>query len=168
MDKDNTVTVKNMTNSPVTIMSRNHHLIREIAPHGASTYFDKTLFEQLLFEPGIKYMIDSGILYIEDMETKKELGIEPEDAKEPVNVIVLTDKQRRQYMVNLSLDEFKEKVDKLGYEQVELLADYATANKLIDFDKCEYIKKKSGRDIISAIRLTRQNQEKETQENKEG
>lgn len=155
----NKVVVKNMTNSPVTIISQMMSFNRELAPKGAEIGIDRETFEQLMYEPGIRYMIESGILYIEDMETKKELGIEPEDAEEPVNIIVLTDKQRRQYMVNLSMKAFKEKVDQLSYEQVEELADYAITNKLMDFDKCEYIREKCGRDIITAIRLSNQNKE---------
>lgn len=153
------VIVKNMTNSPVYIMSETTSFRREVAPKGGQAPIDRELFEQLMYEPGIKYMIDSGILYIEDLEQKKELGIEPEDATEPVNIIVLTDKQRRQYMVNYSLDKFKDKVDQLSYEQIEELADYAITNKLMDFDKCEYIREKCGRDIITAIRLSNQNKE---------
>lgn len=153
------VKVKNVSNSPVLIMSRSLNFRREIMPHGAEIAIDKEVFEQLMFEPGIKYMIDSGILYIEDLKMKQDLGIEPEGVTEPVNVIVLTNKQRRQYMVNLPLDTFKEKVDALSYEQIQALADYAIENKLMDFDKCEYIKEKCGRDIIVAIRLNSLNKE---------
>ena len=152
------IVLKNEANSNVTIMSPSHNFIREIVP-GSETKIEKELFEQLMYEPGIKYMIDTGILYIEDLNAKKELGIEPEDATEPVNVIVLSDKQRRQYMTTLSLDTFKEKVDALGHEQIEALADYAIDNKLMDFDKCEYIKEKCGRDIIAGVRLAKQNKE---------
>lgn len=153
------VIVKNMANAPVTIMSRAMSFYRELPSKGMETTIEKNVFEQLMFEPGIKYMIDTGILYIEDMKTKQDLGLEPEDAAEPVNIIVLNDKQRRQYMVNLSIEEFKKRVDKLNHEQIEQLADYAIDNKLVDFDKCEYLKEKCGRDIITAIRLNKQNME---------
>ena len=93
------------------------------------------------------------------MEVKKDLGIEPEDASEPVNVIVLTDKERRRYMVNLSIEEFKKKVGELGYEQVKLLADYAIENKLVDYDKCKILKEVCGRDVIEAIKLSELNKE---------
>lgn len=155
----NKVLVKNMTNSPVTVISRALNFQREWTSKGMEIPIDKEVFEQLMYEPGVKYMIESGILYIEDLEVKKELGIEPEEATEPVNIIVLTDKQRRQYMVNLPLDTFKEKVDELSYEQIEELADYAIENKLMDYDKCEYLKEKCGRDIITAIRLNSQAKE---------
>ena len=126
---------------------------------GAKFAVEHEVLEQLMYDKGFKYMIDTGMLYIEDMEEKKALGIEPEEAKEPVNVIVLTDKERRRYMVNLSLEEFKEKVRKLSYEQVTQLADYAVANRLADFDKAEFLKELCGRDILQAIRLSAQNKE---------
>ena len=37
-------------------------------------------------------MLKAGVLFIDDLEFKKELGLEPEDAVEPVNVILLEDK----------------------------------------------------------------------------
>lgn len=148
-----------------TISGRLGVLVREIPfrhdwlGQGSSFAIEKEVLEQLMYDPGFKYMIDTGMLYIEDMDAKKELGIEPEDAVEPVNVIVLTDKERRRYMVNLSLKEFKEKVNKLSYEQVIQLADYAIVNKLVDFDKADYLKEICGRDVIQAIRLSAQNKE---------
>jgi hypothetical protein len=126
---------------------------------GTSFPVEHEILEQLMYDKGFKYMIDTGMLYIEDMEEKKALGIEPEEAKEPVNVIVLNDKERRRYMVNLSLKEFKEKVKKLSYEQILQLADYAVANRLADFEKAEFLKEICGRDIIQAIRLSAQNKE---------
>lgn len=126
---------------------------------GAAYAVEPEILEQLMYDRGFKYMIDTGMLYIEDMKEKQNLGLEPEDATEPVNIIVLSDKERRRYMVNLSLKEFKEKVTKLSYEQIVQLADYAVANRLADFDKAEFLKELCGRDIIQAIRLSAQNKE---------
>lgn len=114
---------------------------------------EKEDLEQLLYEPGIDYMIRSGMLYIEDMDVKKELGLEPEDATEPVNIIVLDDTQRRRYMTVMPLHDFKEAIEKLSYEQLQQLADFAIANRLADLEKCKIIKKICGRDIIRAIQL---------------
>lgn len=122
---------------------------------GAVVEIEESTLEQIMFEPGVEYMFKEGMLYIEDMEAKKELGLEPVDAEEPVNIIVLTDKQRRQYWVNFSLDEFKKKVDELPKEQVELLADYAIDNRIIDIDKCDFMQQKCGRNIIRAIELNK-------------
>ena len=126
---------------------------------GSTRQIDEEVLEQLMYTPGFEYMINNGILYIEDMDTKKKLGIEPEDATAPVNVIVLTDADKRKYMVNYDFNKFKEQVKKLGYEQVRDLAEFAIQNKLADFEKCEFIKEICGKDIIQAIRLSSKNKE---------
>ena len=126
---------------------------------GSTRQIDEEILEQLMYTPGFEYMINNGILYIEDMTVKKKLGIEPEDAVAPVNVIVLTDADKRKYMVYYDLNKFKEQVKKLGYEQVRDLAEFAIQNKLADFEKCEFIKEICGKDIIQAIRLSSKNKE---------
>lgn len=153
------VNIVNTTRGSVLVTVREIPFRHEWIAQGASFAVEHELLEQLMYDQGFKYMIDTGMLYIEDLEEKKALGIEPEEAKEPVNVIVLSDKDRRRYMVTLSLKDFKEKVRKLSYEQVMQLADYAIANRLADFEKAEFLKEICGRDIIQAIRLSSQNKE---------
>jgi hypothetical protein len=153
------VNIVNTTRGSVFVEVREIPFRHDWTVQGAKFAVEHDVLEQLMYDKGFKYMIDTGMLYIEDMEEKKALGIEPEEAEEPVNVIVLTDKERRRYMVNLSLEEFKEKVRKLSYEQVTQLADYAVANRLADFDKAEFLKELCGRDILQAIRLSAQNKE---------
>lgn len=153
------VNIVNTTRGSVFVEVREIPFRHDWVAQGAKFAVEHEVLEQLMYDKGFKYMIDTGMLYIEDMEEKKALGIEPEEAEEPVNIIVLTDKERRRYMVNLSLEEFKEKVRKLSYEQVTQLADYAVANRLADYDKAEFLKEICGRDIIQAIRLSAQNKE---------
>jgi hypothetical protein len=35
-------------------------------------------------------MLDSGVLYIQDMQIKKDLGLEPQEATAPVNIKALS------------------------------------------------------------------------------
>lgn len=153
------VNVKSLTVGDVSVFEPSIPFRMSWPNKGTTRQIDEDVLQQLMYMPGFEYMINNGILYIEDMEVKKDLGIEPEDASEPVNVIVLTDKERRKYMVNLSIEEFKKKVGELGYEQVKLLADYAIENKLVDYDKCKILKEVCGRDVIEAIKLSELNKE---------
>lgn len=153
MAKDKKVKITSTVNHAVGVYNQELHFNRTWANAGISIPVDYDILEELMFDEGFKYMIDTGMLYIEDMEAKKKLGIEPEDAKEPVNVIALTDKERRNYMIALPLDEFKEKLSRLSHEQIRLLADYAIKNRLADFEKCKVIKEACGRDIIKSIQL---------------
>ena len=41
---------------------------------------DENLLKELMFDPGFHNMVMQGILYIEEMDVKKELCIEPLDA----------------------------------------------------------------------------------------
>ena len=58
-------------------------------------YMDFDILKQIIYNPGVEYIFKHGLLTIEDMKVKKALGLEPEDATEPVNIIVLTEAQQR-------------------------------------------------------------------------
>ena len=126
---------------------------------GSTRPIEEETLEQLIYFPGFKRMIDSGVLYIEDLDVKKRLGIEPEDATEPVNVIVLSDQEKNKYLKMYSVDKFKEEIKKLSHEQLIDLADYAIENKIADFDKSEVLEKACGKNIVKGIQLARQNKE---------
>lgn len=126
---------------------------------GMAVNIDRDTLNDLMYDAGFRNMINMGILYIEDMEVKKELGLEPEDATEPVNLILLTDKEKKYYLTELSLVGFKDKVKKLSKNQLEELADFAIQNKLVDIEKCKVIKEACGRDVVRAIQLLEADQE---------
>ena len=62
----------------------------------ATIPFDQ--LEEAMYSPGVERLFTNGILGIDDMEVKIALGLEPEDAKQPVNIITLTDDQRKRYL----------------------------------------------------------------------
>lgn len=111
--------------------------------------------EQAMYDPGVEYMFKEGMLSIDDMEVKKALGLEPEDAEVPTNIIILSDEQRKRYLTVLPMPEFRAEVNKLSYEQLNSLVDYAIENELANLDKCEFLKEKTQIDIIKAIQLKR-------------
>lgn len=158
-----------MEENKISVISTVNHLVSINVPSllfkcdwlgkGVSRKIDKDILEQIMYDAGVRYMFDTGMLYIEEMEVKKELGLEPEEAEAPTNIIILNDKQKRNVLLSYSLQDFKQMVDKLSVEQVNELAEYAIANKLIDMDRDDYIKAKCGRDVVNAIRLARANAE---------
>ena len=153
---DEKVLVKSAVNAKVGITLPEYRFKQEWNRKGAKAFFDKQMLEDIMFEPGVEYMFKNGILYIEDMETKKELGIEPEDATEPQNVIVLDENQMKRYLTVVPIHEFKEKMETLSKEQRVEVVQFAIANEILPaFDKCEYFKKRVGIDIMSAIKLNR-------------
>ncbi len=126
---------------------------------GSTRVVEEEILEQLLYTPGFKRMIDAGVLYIEDLDQKKKLGLEPEDATEPVNIIVLSDTDKKKYLTMYSLDKFKQEIKKLSHEQLVDLADYAIENEIADFGKSGVLEKACGKNIIKGIQLAQANKE---------
>ena len=109
--------------------------------------------EEAIYNPGVESLFREGVLGIDDMEVKIALGLEPEEAEEPVNIIVLDDSQRKRYLTVMPVPEFKQKVMELPREQIYELAQYAIDNEIVNFEKSEIIQKIIGLDILSAIKL---------------
>lgn len=144
---------------PVSVNIPDLRFKREWPNKGASIPIERETLEEMMYDNGFKYMIDTGMLYIEDLEVKKELGLEPEDATEPVNIIVLSDNDMKRMMTAMPQFEFDAKLKTLNYEQMLALADFAIKNELGDFGKCDAIKKACGKDILTAIKLNREDKE---------
>lgn len=144
---------------PISVNIPDLRFKREWPNKGSSIPIERETLEEMMYDSGFKYMIDTGMLYIEDLEVKKELGLEPEDATEPVNIIVLNDNDMKRMMTAMPQFEFDAKLKTLNYEQMLALADFAIKNELGDFGKCDAIKKACGKDILTAIKLNREDKE---------
>lgn len=155
------VIVKSMTNGRIGVTIPDLKIRKNWPRKGSTVTFNKSDLQEAMFDPGFEYMLKTGILYIEDMDVKKELELEPQEAKEPTNIIVFTDAQMKRLCTVAPLRDFKEALEKVSVEQARALADYAIQNNMMDFDKAEVLKKKCGKDIVAAVMLKRQNEEKE-------
>lgn len=153
------VTVVSTVNGLVGICLPDLRFKKEWARKGQKQQIDKDLLQDIMYDPGSEYMFRTGMLYIEDMDIKKEIGLEPEDATEPVNIIVLDEKQLNRYLTVMPLHEFKENVKKLSIEQAKNLVDYAVQKESITFDKAEFLEKITGLNAMSMIQLNRKNKE---------
>lgn len=122
---------------------------------GTIRQVDFDTLRELSYNRGVWNMLRKGILYIDDMEAKIELGLESPDAKEPENIIVLSDAQRKRYLTVMPVAEFKQNCTKLGSNELNNLVDYAIDNEIINYDKATILKQLTNRDIIKAVELNR-------------
>ena len=152
------VKVVNLISSRVNISIPEMRLKRVWEKKGAVRTIPYEELEEAMYNPGVEALFREGILGIEDMKVKQRLGLEPEDAEEPVNIIILDDTQRKRYMTVMPLHEFKEKIQELPREQIMELARYAINNEIANFDKSEIIKKIVDIDIIGSIQLNKADQ----------
>ncbi len=91
---------------------------------GSVVTFTKEQIEELMFDPAFSNMVKEGYLYIEDLEVKKEVGVEPEDATEETTIL-LDEKQLRRFWKDMPLAQFKVEVKNLKKVQIDSLAEYA-------------------------------------------
>ena len=155
---DEKVKVVNLISSRVNINIPELRLKRIWEKKGAVKTIPYDELEEAMYNPGVEALFREGILGIDDMKIKQRLGLEPEDAEEPVNIIVLNDTQRKRYMTVMPLHEFREKVQELPREQIMELARFAIENEIADFDKSEIVNKLVGIDIIGSIQLNKADQ----------
>jgi len=92
---------------------------------GTKIAVDKEILKEAMYEAGVEYMFREGILYIEDMDFKIELGLESEEAKVPTEIIPVDDKYLNRVLKLMPLVEMKSVVGKMNSTQKAELVDYA-------------------------------------------
>ena len=129
------------------------HISRRWPARGSYVMFDKEVLEELMYDSAFKNMIDEGYLYIENLEVKKELGIEPEEAT-TAKIIYLSDKELDRYWKIMPLPQFKTEIKQLTKVQLDSLADYAILHGNDgSIQKANYLTQITGRNILKGIEL---------------
>lgn len=159
LNNDTKVDLVNTLDSVVEINLKDPLINRRWDRKGVVRQIEWGVLKEAFYDTGVQNMIVMGILYIPNMEVKIELGLEPPEAVEPVNIIVLNDTEKRRYLTVMTFKEFEAAVAKLGNEEIKNLADYAIENNLMDIDKDSLIKKRIGVDVIKAITLNKADRE---------
>ncbi len=132
------------------------HISRRWPARGSHVMFDKEVLEELMYDPSFRNMIEEGYLYIEDLDFKKELGIEEEDATVST-IIYLSDNELDRYWKIMPLAQFKVETKKLTKVQLDSLADYAIKHGDDgSIQKANYLTEISGRNILKGIELQKQ------------
>ncbi len=126
---------------------------------GVKRSIDLDTLREAFYYPSVEYLLREGILYIDDMDVKIELGLEEPDTTVPTSIVILSEAEMQRYMTAMPIYEFKEKIKALGREQVQSLVDYAIENKLTSFEKCEVLKELTHTDILTAVQLNKANEE---------
>lgn len=157
MDKDTKIKVVSTVIGSVGVYLPNLNFIREWPKKGSAVMIPFSILEEGIFDIGFYNMLKNGDLYIEDMNAKKALGLEPDDAKEPENIIILNENKMLFLMKTASIEVFKDTLSKVSKEQANNLAQYAIDHQINDFEKSDILKEYTGRDITKSILLEREN-----------
>ena len=138
------------------------HLKRLWERKGAKKSIPLDVLREAIYDPSVDYLLRQGILYIDDLDVKIELGLEEESAREPgaqLNIQLLKDEEMNRLLNIVPMYDFKAKVKELKKEQLQTLVDYAVTHEITNFEKCEYLKELTGQDIIRTVQLNHDEKE---------
>ena len=158
---ENMVNIKSTVKALVSINVPTLNLRRSWPKKGAIQKIPFDVLEQAYFEPGVEYLFKTGVLYIEDMEVKRALGLEDPEAEAPTAIIDLTDDYMKKLLTATPLKDFREEVEKLSHEQIKELVQFAVEIGVTDYHRCKLLQEKTGFDVMKAA-IARKEEEAET------
>lgn len=147
------------SNGRCVINSRELNIRRIWRGRGDVVIFSKEDIEKLMYDAAFSNMVREGYLYIEDMDVKKEIGVESEDAETPT-IILLDDKTLDRFWRIMPFTQFKIETKSLTKAQITMLAKYAILHGDDgSIEKANYLSDISGYQILKGIELEKQSKE---------
>lgn len=147
------------SNGRCVINSRELNVRRIWRGRGDIVIFSKEDIEKLMYDAAFSNMVREGYLYIEDMDVKKEIGVEPEDATTPT-IVLLDDKALDRFWRIMPFSQFKLETKTLTKAQIVMLAKYAIAHGDDGtIEKANYLSSISGYQVLKGIELEKQSKE---------
>lgn len=159
METTRLVVFKSMVGKKVIVNEPAYGVRREFPNKGAIQTIPFPVVQQLLWSNGFRNMLTNGILYIENMQDKIDLGLEEPDTKVPTKIRILTDEQKLTLLKVRTFKEFVRELASLPLDQANSLVDFAVAHQLIDTEKVDYLRELTGRDVVKIIARNRENAE---------
>lgn len=147
------VMVTSMVGGTISAASLEHRVWNK---KGQKLPVSKDVLREAIYEPGIDYMFKKGILYIDDMEMKIELGLEAPGTTAPTEVLPVDDKYLNRVLKLMPISEMKAAIDKMSIVQKQELVDYASKQNDIQLDRLAIVSDKCNVDILKTIELNRQ------------
>lgn len=160
MANEEKVFVKSMTSGRTVINLPQLRFNREWPRRGVRLPIPKDILREGFYEPGVEYMFRKGMLYIEDLEFAKELGIENYDAEVPTAVIPLEDKLLDRMATKMPIAELRAELKKFSNEQLREVAEYMIKHSAeISMDRVRLISEASGVNIEKRIQMEQADKE---------
>ena len=153
------IRIKSLSDSMISIYDPTIPINKLLEKRGAIVVVEKEKLIQLFFNSGLETLLRSGMISIEDNNFLYEVGFLT-DPKEKVNAIELTPALMKRCISAMPLHELKIYLAKFSSFQLEELAEFAVANHNdLKMDRIDLLTKFSGKNILKAIELHKQDQE---------
>lgn len=150
------VMVTSMVGGTISVSALGHKIWNK---KGQKLPISKEILREAIYEPGVEYMFKNGILYIEDMDFKIEIGLEAEGTKVPTEVLPVDEKYLNRVLKLMPIVDMKKAIDSMTMVQKQELVDFAVKQNDISLDRIKIVSEKCKVDILKAISLDRQKEE---------
>ena len=150
---DDKVMITSMVNGTISVPSLNRRIWNK---KGQKLPVSKEVLREAIYNPGVEYMFKNGILYIDNMDLKIELGLEEEGAKVPTQIIPMDEKYMNRVLKLMPIVDMKKAIDSMNTIQKQELIDYAVLQNDVQLDRIKIISDKCGVDVLKAIELNEQ------------
>ena len=147
---DDKVMVTSMVGGTISVSALEHRVWNK---KGQKLPVSKDILREAIYEPGVEYMFKKGILYIEDMDFKIELGLEAEGTKVPTEILPMDEKFMNRVLKLMPVPEMKTTIDKMTMVQKQELVDFAVKQNDISLDRIKIVSDNCGVDILKTISL---------------
>lgn len=154
------VNVTSMVSGRIGLVLPHMHINKVWPKKGTKLPVEKDILREAIYEPGVEYMFKQGLLYIDDMEFKIELGLESEGTTTPTEIIPMDEKYLNRVLKLMPISEMKQAVKNMNDNQKRELIDYASGLNDIQFDRMDALKQLTGIDVVKVIELKRSKEEK--------
>ena len=105
----------------------------------------------LAYDEGVQYLFNTGMLYIDSMQDKIDLGLEEPDTTTPTNIVVFSDEEKVKLLTTASVPDFIERLSRVTYEEAAELAKFAAKNDIYNPEKSDILKEITGLDVVAMI-----------------
>ena len=153
------VIVTSMVSGIVGITMPNSRVKKIWPKKGTKLPVEKDLLREAIYEPGVEYMFKNGILYIDDMDFKVELGLESEGTQTPTQIIPVDEKYLNRVLRLMPISEMKAAVNKMSDNQKKELLDYTVEQNDIQLDRLRVLSELTDVDLLQVINLKKQKEE---------
>lgn len=159
MSEGRNVVIKNMVSKRIVVHEPAYGVRRIFPNKGAVQSIPYQQMEQLMWSNGFRNLLLSGVLYIENMQDKIDLGLEEPGTETPTKIKTLNEQQMLTLLKIRDYDSFVNELATLSVDQANSIVDYAVANRILDSKKIDYLKEITGRDAIKILANQQQNKE---------
>ena len=125
---------------------------------GTKLTIEKDILREAIYEPGVEYLFRQGILYIDDLSFKIELGLEPEGAEAPTHVAV-DEKYMTRVLKVMPIGEMKKAISEMNEIQRQEFVDFASSQNDISLERIKVVDQGTGANILKIIELKRLKEE---------